>query len=302
MFPIPLLALALFAAPQDATPKDPAPSDPAAQKIGPPPIVNGQPVWTPEQQESIRQKTEQMMKSMEPRRQAAIRLNDLAGSLQSEADARKLVDGIDEELFGHRGPVLSQVQLWITRSRRHRVARAEFLAATDALQLIPEQRVVDVWNQYVREIGAPEETLVTVAEVHNLRDGTYTASQRAWARGGFGQSLWMMPNIYAVGADGKVADGVRALEALKILHDMETSFLSVRSARERVQKGVLVSDMVQRPQSEQPSLPSVEFRLAPRGVPLDQISSCARKYAQEHGQKAYDQFMDRLFHELLPDS
>ena len=65
---------------------------------------------------------------------------------------------------------------------------------------------------------------------------------------------------------------------------------------------MLVSDMVQRPQSEQPSLPSVEFRLAPRGVPLDQISSCARKYAQEHGQKAYDQFMDRLFHELLPDS
>ena len=302
MFAIPLVALALLAAPQDPTSQAPTLKDPSAQKIGPPRILNGQPVWTPEQQEQIRQKTEQMKKSLEPRRKTAVRLNDLAGSLHTEADARKLVDGIDEELFGHRGPVLSEVQLWVTRSKRHRVAHAEFLAASGASGLIPEQRVVDVWNEYVREIGAPEDTLVTVAEVHNLRDGMYTGSQKMWGHGGFGQNIWMMPNIYALNPDGRVADGVRALEALKILHDMENSFLSVRSARERVQKGVFVSDMVQRPQSERPSLPSVELRVASRGVPLDEISSCARQYSRNHGQKAYDQLMERLFHELLPDS
>ena len=292
MFAIPLVALALL-----VTWKDPA-----AQKIGSPQIVNGQPVWTPEQQESIQQKMEQMRKSQEPHRQAAARLNDLAGSLHTEADARKLVDGIDQELFGHRGPVLSEVQLWVTRSKRHRVAHSEFLAASGTSGLIPEQRVVDVWNEYVREIGAPEETLVTVAEVHNLRDRMYTGSQKMWGHGGFGQNIWMMPNIYALNPDGRVADGVRALEALKILHDMENSFLSVRSARERVRKGVLVSDMVQRPQPEGPSLPSVELRVASRGVPVDEISSCAREYSRNHGQKAYDQLMERLFHELLPDS
>ena len=294
MFAIPLVALALFAVPQDPTPKDPA-----APKIGRPQIVNGQPVWTPEQQESIRQKIEQMKASFEPRRQAAIRLNDLAGKIHTEADARKLVDGIDEELFGHRGPVLSQVELWITRSKRHRVARAEFAAVSSPSELIPEQRIVDVWNQYVREIGAPEQTLVTVAEVHNLRDGMYTGSQRMWNRGGFGQSIWLIPNVYALDADGKVAEGCRAIEALKILHDMESTFLSVRSARERVQKGVLVSDMVQSPQSDRPQLPSVELRSS-RSFPLDEISSCARRYAQDHGQRAYEQLLDRLFRELLP--
>jgi len=179
---------------------------------------------------------------------------------------------------------------------RRRVARAEFAAVSDPANLIPEQRVVDVWNEYVREIGAPEDALVTVAEVHNLRDGMYTGSQRMW---GFGQSLWIIPGIYALDSNGKVAAGCRAIEALKVLHDMENSFISVKSARERVQKGVLVSDLLRQPQPEaaQPISTVVSLAQSPE---LDLISACARRYSEEHGQKAYKELMERLFQELFP--
>src|SRR6266852_308201 len=83
-----------------------------------------QPKLTPQQQQRI----EQAKASFEIHRQAALRLNDMAQSIQSEADARKFVDGIEEELFGHRGPIPSKLQSWITHSMRRRVARAEFAA------------------------------------------------------------------------------------------------------------------------------------------------------------------------------
>ena len=50
-------------------------------------------------------------------------------------------------------------------------------------RLVPEHRIVDVWNQYVREIGAPDEAIVTAAEIHNMRDGSFTGAQLMWARG-----------------------------------------------------------------------------------------------------------------------
>ncbi len=254
-----------------------------------------QPKLTPQQQ----QKIEQAKASFEIHRQAALRLNEMAQNIHSEADARKFVDGVEEELFGHGGPIQSKLRSFITRSMRRRVAHAEFAAVSDPADLIPEQRVVEVWNEYIREIGAPEDTLVTVAEVHNLRDGMYTGSQRMWNRGGFGQSLWLIPGIYALDGDGRVAGGCRAIEALKILHDMENSFIAVQSARERVQRGVLFSDWVKQPQldADQPTKTVV---LVSQSVPLDLISSCARRYSQEHGQKAYNELMDRLFRELFP--
>ncbi|MGA3090142.1 MAG: hypothetical protein ABSD75_16135 [Terriglobales bacterium] len=72
-------------------------------------------------------------------------------------------------------------------------------------KLVPEQRIVGVWNQYVREIGAPDETIVSVAEIHNLRDASYTIARLMWARGT--PSIWTMPILFALGSDGKVADG-----------------------------------------------------------------------------------------------
>ena len=66
---------------------------------------------------------------------------------------------------------------------RQRVARAEYESVGDPATLISEQRIADVWNQYGREIGAPGETIITVAAIHNMRDGVYTVAQPMRVRG-----------------------------------------------------------------------------------------------------------------------
>jgi hypothetical protein len=101
----------------------------------------------------------------ERHKQAAIRINDLAGRINSEADANAVVSEI-AGLFAKELP-----PAWASGSIRQRVARAEYESVRDPATLIPEQRIVDVWNHYVREIGAPDEAIITVAEIRNMRDG-----------------------------------------------------------------------------------------------------------------------------------
>jgi hypothetical protein len=276
MIAIPLIAALLLGAPQQA--------DPA------------QPHWTPQQLESIRQKQEQMRQQRDPARQTAIHINDLAGNIHSEVDARAYVDAVAEELTGHRHMFRT------TRSIRHRVALAEYEAATDPSREIPEQRIVDIWNEYVREIDAPAEALVTVAELHNLRDSMYVgASQYSWKRDQT-QSIWTMPNVYALDAGGKVASGCRAVEALKLIHDMHDIFQNVRFARERVQKGVLASEAFKQrqlspAQSAKPMFSSVELHAISTRNP---IPPAVYRFQQEHGEHAYQQLLRRLFAELFP--
>ncbi len=70
-----------------------------------------------------------------------------------------------------------------------------------------------------------------------------------WARGQ--QTIWTMPNVYALGPDGKVADGCRALEALRVMHDLDGLFQNLRGARDRLRRGIV---------------PSEEHQEAPRGA------------------------------------
>ena len=165
----------------------------------------------------------------ERHKQAAIRINELAGRIQSKADASAVVSEI-AGLFAKGLP-----PAWASASIRQRVAYAEYEAVRNPAKLIPEQRIVDVWNQYVKEIGAPDEAIVSVAEIHNMRDGAYTLAQLMWARGN--QTIWTMPNVFALGADGKVADGCRAVEAVRVIHDLDDLFQNLRGARDRQQKG-----------------------------------------------------------------
>jgi hypothetical protein len=289
MIVIPLVAVLLLGAPQQADPSRPGPSQLQA--------APSQPQWTPEQREQIRQKQEQFRQQYEPTRQRAIHINDLAGNIHSEADARAYVDAVAEELTGHRH------MSWTTRSIRHRVAHAEYQAATDSSRQIPEGRIVDVWNEYVREIDAPAETLVTVAELHNLRDAMYTSASKLMWKPEFGQSIWTMPNIYALSADGRVASGCRALEALKIIHDMHDLFGNVRNAREREQKGVLVSELIKK-REENPA-PVGKTVLAAGSlhatIGFNSVEPFAYRYQQEHGERAYQQLLRRLFAELFPE-
>ena len=94
----------------------------------------------------------------------------------------------------------------------------------------------------MEKIGAPQESFITPAELHTLRDSQYVSSQELWVRGL--QNMWSMPNIYALGPDGKVAGGCRALEALRVLWDVYSQPDNLRGIRDMTRKGAMLSDTI----------------------------------------------------------
>jgi hypothetical protein len=227
----------------------------------------------------------------EQHKQAAIRINELAGRIHSEADAIALVSEIAGAFAKEMPPA------WASSSIRQRVAHAEYETVGDPAKLILEQRIVDVWNQYVKEIGARDEAIVSVAEIHNMRDGSYTFAQWMWARGD--QTIWTMPNAYALGPDGKVADGCRALEALRVIHDLDGLFQNLRGARERLQRGIVPSEEVKKRLGEQNPQPRISARFEAH-VDTNPIRPAEQRYVQEHGSAAHAQLIARLFDDLFP--
>jgi len=227
----------------------------------------------------------------ERHKQAAIRINELAGQIRSEADASALVAEI-ADLFAKELP-----SAWASSSIRQRVAHAEYEAVRAPAKLIPEQRVVDVWNQYVKEIGAPDEAIVSVAEIHNMRDASFTGAQFMWPRGH--QQIWTMPNVYALGTDGKVADGCRALETLRVIHDLDGLFQNLLSARDRLRKGIVPSEELKKraanPNPQEHSAGRLEAHTDPNPIRLAEQS-----YVPEHGSAAHERLLLRLFDQLFP--
>ena len=49
-----------------------------------------------------------------------------------------------------------------------------------------------------------------------------------------------------VDKDGKVAEGCRAVEALRVIYDLDRMFDNLRSARERLRKGIVASDAIKK--------------------------------------------------------
>ena len=227
-------------------------------------------------------------------RQDAIQLNDLAGSIHSDAEALAFVDKIAEVFADTLPPT------WVTAGIRQRIAHAEYQAVSDPSRLIPEQRIADVWNQYVREIEASDEALVTVAEIHNLRDAHYATGQSLWQRG-ISQSIWTTRNIYAVGSDGKISDGCRAIETLRILYDLDMLFANLRGARERVQKGVLASEEIRKAQENPPAKQKTIARLEAH-VDTNPVRVAEYRYVQQHGPYILTAVMGKLFDELFPST
>jgi hypothetical protein len=227
----------------------------------------------------------------ERHKQAAIRINDLAGRIHSDADADVFVSEI-AGLFAKELP-----PVWADGGSLHRIAHAEYEAASHPERLISEQRIVDVWNEYVREIGAPDEAVVSAAEIHNLRDGGFTVARLMWARGI--QTIWTMPNVYALGADGKVADGCRAVEVIRVIHDLDGLFQNLRSARDRVRRGVVPSEEVKRHVEGLNSRPQATTRLVAH-ADTNPVRPAEQRYVQEHGSRAYEQLLKHLFDQLFP--
>jgi len=233
-------------------------------------------------------------------RQHAIAINELAGQIQSLDDARKLVNMVAGEFAKELPP------RWATRGIRDRIARAEY-AAVDPGALIPEQHVADVWNDFVEKIGAPPDSFVSAAEIHSLRDSEYVGSQLAWARGI--QNIWSIPNIWATGPDGKVADGCRALETLNILWILGNQPDALTGARENVRKGVRLSDEIKK--LSEPPQPGTERSYSTlvagssgsmlgRLVTLrNPVEDAAMKYMRDHGKRALDHAIEDLLAELF---
>jgi hypothetical protein len=225
-------------------------------------------------------------------RQESIRVNELAAHISSEADARAYVDAV-ADMFADILP-----PSWATRGIRERIARAEYEAVSDPLRQIPEQRIADVWNKYVREIGASEEALVTAAEIHGMRDTTFAVGQMMWSRG-TNQTAWTMPNIFAVGEDGKVAEGCRAVEALRIIHDLDQLFDNLRGARERLRQGIVASNVIKKSLENTNANQKTTARLT-AWVDTNPLRPAEYKYVREHGADHLNRVVEMLFEELFP--
>ena len=254
-------------------------------------LISGAP-----QQESRSTESQETMKHQahdeyERHKQSANRINELVGRIQSEADASTVVSEI-AGLFAKELP-----PAWASGSVRQRVAHTEYRSVRNSATLVPEQRIVDVWNQYVKEIGAPDEAIVSVAEIHNMRDGSFAVAQLMWARGN--QTIWTMPNVFALGPDGKVADGCRALDAIRVIHDLDSLFQNLRGARYRLQKGVVPSEEIRKRVGNPNAQPHGTVRLEAH-ADTNPIRPAEQRYVQEHGSLAYDQLLARLFDELFP--
>ena len=243
----------------------------------------------PEEQAVVRQQASLLY---ERHRQAAIRMNELAAHINSEADARAFVDAVADMFADNLPPA------WDTRGIRERIARAEYEAVSNPLRQIPEQRIADVWNKYVREIGASEEALVTAAEIHSMRDATFAVGQVMWSRG-TNQTAWTMPNIFAVGADGKVAEGCRAVEAIRVIHDLDSLFDNLRSARERLRKGIVASDAMKKRLENTNANQKTTARLEVR-IDSNPLRPAEIRYVREHGAEHFNQFLEMLLEELFP--
>lgn len=220
--------------------------------------------------------------------QTAIQINDAAGNIHSLDDARKLVDLIANEFADELPPQ------WATAGLRDRIARAEFESATSPSGLIPEQRVADAWNRYMEELGAPDETRITVAELHNMRDAYYTTARILWKRGE--RNIWALPNIYAVGSDGKVADGCRAIEAIEILDRMNDDFETISAARNRVQKGMVVSNRYNHQQGASHTKGYVTAGM----TPPNPIETAEQQYISEQGVMGISLLINKMIDNLFP--
>jgi hypothetical protein len=246
-------------------------------------------IGTPTQQDQAHVRQEALQK-MEQMRQQSTQLNELAGHISSMQDSRKFVDGLATVFQDELPPE------WVTHDLRERLANAEYLSATDPTRLIPEQRVADAWNKYVRAIGAPQEVLVTATEIHYLRDSYYTGIHSIWARGN--KNIWTMPNIYATGADGKVANGCRAVEALRSIHDLDSYFWETRvGLREQVKTGVLPSDSVKQSTNK----PQRSAIVISNGSHEKPVLAAERRYVHDHGEIAMLELVNDLINDVLSE-
>ena len=241
----------------------------------------------------------QAAEAAQKHREEAVRLNELASHIRTESDAENLIDSIATMFADELPPP------WATRDLRLRLAKAEYVAVTDSGHLLPEDRIANIWNQYARAIDAGEETIVSAAEVHGLRDLNYATADLMWSEG-WNQTIWTMPNVFALGADSKVADRCRPLEAMRVFYDLDNQFRNLRTVRKALAEGKSFSDEMKRVKERNRSLDRsharAEYRLeAAVEVDSNPVRLAEHRYVSEHGNAAMYSLLKRLADEFLPE-
>ncbi len=225
----------------------------------------------------------------------SVELNQQIGNIHSQADAQEVVDRVAAMFKGHLPPA------WSTREIRRRVAHAEYEAVFDPSHLILEERIAEVWNQYVRQIGAPDEALVTAAEIHLLRNENYASAQRMW-NNNINRSIWTMPNATAVGTDGKLANGCRALEAVHIIYQLDNFIQNLVSARERMKNGIVASEEMKNLQrTPVPAVKPVYSGRLALVTETNPVHPAEQRFINERGTIAFDLMLRDLFDQLFPE-
>lgn len=223
--------------------------------------------------------------------QIAAHVNELAQRIHSESDARTLVQEIAKLVDDSVSEALTGTAIG------DHLARAEYYSVRDPAKSIPEERMVKVWNEYVREIGAPPEAVATVAELHNYRDAMWIISRIRTQRY---PSIWTIAGFYAVQSDGKLAVGCRAIEAACLLSNLSNCFENLSTARDRVSKNILISQRLSVPPEECRVGQQAVLRPQPAGSRACLMSMAARSYIQKHGEQRYRKLLERLFYTLFP--
>ena len=90
-----------------------------------------------------------------------------------------------------------------------------------------------------------------------------------------------------------------AVEALRILHDLDQLFDNLRGARERLRKGIVASDVFKKSLENTNANQKTTARLEAR-IDTNPIRPAENKYVLEHGADHFIQFMEMLFEELFP--
>ena len=220
---------------------------------------------------------------------SALRLNQLAGEIKSEADARSYVSFIADTFSGELP------SSFVSNSLLEHIAQTEFLAVTDLKKTIPEARVAAAWNSYAKLIQAPLELQVTQEEIHNLRDGLFTMARELWNLGH--QTIWTAPAIYAAKADGSLASGCRAIESMRLLWDLATMPSNLTAARDRVRSGVLFSEQVRQAQLEPGRAKGGSVQVSfGQGNPVDVAE---RTFFRNNGARAFGRALTAMVNDTL---
>src|SRR5260370_42144782 len=105
--------------------------------------------------------------------------------------------------------------------------------------------------------------------------------------------------IIAVGEVCKVAEGCRAVEAIRVNYDLERMIDNLRGARERLRKGIVASDAIKKSLESTKANQKTTARLEAR-ADTNPLRPAEYKYMREHGADHLIQLVEVLFDELFP--